>query len=55
MKNSSIEKAIANAAASVEMEGFHIDEQVKDWCRQLMLKKITKEEYINLVKEKVGV
>lgn len=54
MQNS-VDKIIANAAASVEMEGFHIDEQAKEWCRQLLNKKITKEEYINLLKEKAGV
>ena len=47
-----IEKAINNAAASVEMEGYHIDEQSKEWCRQLLRKEITTEEYISLVKKK---
>lgn len=55
METKSVDKAIANAAASVQMEGFHIDEQVKEWCRQLLFKQITKEEYINLLKEKAGV
>ena len=50
-----IEKAINNAAASVEMEGYHIDEQSKEWCRQLLRKEITTEEYISLVKKKAGV
>lgn len=54
MQNESIEKAIENAAASVEMEGFHIDEQSKVWCRQLLLKEITMEEYIRRVKQKAG-
>ena len=30
MSEKTIEKAIANATASAEMEGFYIDEQVKE-------------------------
>jgi len=51
----SIDKAIDNAAASVEMEGYHIDKQSKDWCRQLLSKEITIDQYIQLVKQKAGV
>ena len=50
-----IEKAIKNAAASVEMEGYRIDEQSKEWRRQLLRKEITMEEYISLIKKKAGV
>ena len=46
----SIDKAIENSAASVEMEGFKIDSQCREWCRQLLQGKITLEEYIELVK-----
>lgn len=55
MKKQSIDKSIKNAVASVEMEGFHIDEQSKIWCRQLLLKEITMEEYIRRVTQKAGV
>lgn len=55
MKNKSINKSINNAVASIEMEGYHIDEQSKVWCRQLLLKEITMEEYIKRVKQKAGV
>lgn len=55
MSETQIEKAINNAAASVEMEGFAIDEQSKIWCRQLLLNEITMEQYIVLVKQKSGV
>lgn len=55
MKKQSIDKSIKNAVASVEMEGFHIDEQSKIWCKQLLLKEITMEEYIRRVKQKAGV
>lgn len=51
----SIDKAIDNAAASVEMEGYFIDKQSKEWCRKLLLKEITMEEYIRLIKQKAGV
>jgi hypothetical protein len=51
----SIDRAIKNAAASIEMEGYMIDEQCKDWCRQLLHNEITMEEYIKLVKKQAGV
>ncbi len=51
----SIERAINNAAASVEMEGYSIDEQSKIWCRQLLEKQITMDQYIHLVKQRAGV
>lgn len=51
----SIERAMANAAASVEMEGYSISEQCKIWCEMLLRKEITMDEYISLVKEYAGV
>ena len=42
-------------AASVEMEGYRIDEQCKDWCRKLLQGELTMEEYIVLVKQSAGV
>lgn len=51
----SIDKAIENSAASVEMEGYQIDEQCKDWCRKLLQGELTMEEYIVLVKQRAGV
>lgn len=51
----SIDKAIANAAASVTMEGYVVDEQCKEWCRSLLQGEITMEEYIVLVKQRAGV
>ena len=47
----SIDKAIENAAASVEMEGYVIDNECKDWCRKLMLGEISMEDYISLVRQ----
>lgn len=51
----SIEHAIANAAASVEMEGYSINEQSKKWCEMLLCNEITMEDYIALVKQQAGV
>lgn len=55
MRKISVEQSIKNASASVEMEGFHIDQQSKEWCKKLLNKEITMSEYIELVKEKAGV
>lgn len=51
----SIDKAIENSVASVEVEGFRIDEQCKDWCRKLLKGELSMEEYIVLVKQRAGV
>ncbi len=50
-----IEKAINNSLASIEMEGFYIDEECKEWCREYMRGKITMEEYIERLKKQVGI
>lgn len=47
-----VDRAIENAAFSLEMEGFVIDEQCKTWCRQLLCEEITMEQYICLVQQK---
>lgn len=54
MSEKEIEKAIKNASASVEMEGFSIDKQSKILCKKLLLNEITMEEYILFVKQKAG-
>ncbi len=51
----SIDKAIDNAVASVEMEGFYVNEQCKDWCRMLLYNEISMEQYISLVKQSAGI
>lgn len=55
MQKETLDTLIDNAAASVEMEGFRINEQSKNWCKQLLQNKITMKEYIELVKKKAGV
>lgn len=51
----SIEKAIENSAASVVMEGYVVDEQCKEWCRKVLQGELTMEEYIVLLKRRVGI
>lgn len=50
-----VEKTVANAAASVEMEGYHVDAECRDWCRMLLLGEITFDQYLALAKKKAGV
>lgn len=51
----SIEKAIEIAAASVEMEGFKIDEKSREWCQLFLQREISIEQYILLTKDKIEV
>ena len=51
----SINRAISNAAASVEMEGYRIDEDCKEWFRKVLLHEMTHEEYLELLLKKAGV
>ena len=55
MSEKQIEKAINNAAHSSEMEGYTINDTVKEWCRKLLKKEITMEEYISFIKSRAGV
>ena len=50
-----IEKIISNAAASIEMEGFYVDEECKEWCREYLRDEITMDEYMKRLLEKVGI
>ena len=51
----SIDKAIENAIASVEMEGYEINDDCVLWCKKLLENEISMEQYITLVKKKSGV
>jgi hypothetical protein len=51
----SINRSIANAAASLEMEGFRVDDECKDWCRLVLKNQMSKEEYLSLLLKKAGV
>lgn len=48
----SVDKAIENAIASVKMEGYTVDSECVQWCKQLLKNKISMEQYIALVKQK---
>ena len=50
-----VEKTVANAVASVEMEGYRVDAECRDWCRMLLLGEITFDQYLALAKKKAGV
>lgn len=49
----SVEKAVATAAASVEMEGFIVTEADKELCAKLLRGEISKQEYISIVLQSV--
>ena len=44
-----VERAMDIAAASLEMEGLHVDERCREWCKKVINGEITMEEYIELV------
>lgn len=48
----SIDQAINNAVASVEMEGYKIDNECILWCKKLLEKEINMEQYISLLRQK---
>lgn len=49
MSNISIDNSIANAVASVEMEGFKVSDTAKELCKKLLNKEITMEQYISSI------
>lgn len=49
------EKAIDNAVASVEMEGFKVDKETRELCAKLLKGEITFQEYLALSLKSVGV
>ncbi len=55
MTDSMIDKSMSNALFSLEMEGFSVDEQTQTLCKKLLQNEITLDEYISLVKQKIGV
>ena len=51
----STDKVVQNAVASVKMEGYQVDDECVQWCKNLLDNKISMEQYIALVKQKTGV
>lgn len=45
----STERALANAAASVKMEGFTVTPFTRELCKKLLNKEITKAEYVQAI------
>ncbi|MBQ4544097.1 MAG: antitoxin VbhA family protein [Oscillospiraceae bacterium] len=48
-----VDKAINNAIASLNMEGYHIDDESIQHCKELLENKMTWEQYLDIVKEKI--
>ena len=47
-----MKNALDRGIANVEIEGLTVDEQMREWCKKLLEKEITYEEYIALLKQK---
>ena len=47
-----IDRAIENAVASTNMEGFHLGEEQKELIKKITLGEITLEEVINQIRQK---
>lgn len=55
MSQKEIEILLNNTEASLNMEGITVSEYTKSLCKKLLSKEITMAEYLELVKQKVGV
>ena len=49
MSNATLQKAMDNAEASINVEGLQVSTLGKELCAKLMKKEITFEEYINQI------
>ena len=49
MSSATIQKAMENAEASINMEGLYVPDSCKELCEKLLKKEITFEEYMRLV------
>lgn len=47
-----IQKAIDNAEASINMEGYQIPDYCKELCKKLLNNEVTLEEYIKIITDK---
>lgn len=47
-----VKNALDRGIANVEIEGLTVDEQMREWCKKLLEKEITYEEYLALLREK---
>ena len=49
MSDSSLQKAMANVEASINMEGMFVNDVCKELCIKLLKKEITFEEYLRCI------
>lgn len=49
MSNASLQRAMKNAEASINMEGLNVSDRCKELCEKLMKKEITFEEYLKQI------
>jgi len=49
------ERAVDNAVASVEMEGFHVSEETKELCMKVLNGQMDYATYLMLAKQRAGV
>ena len=49
MNSSSLQKAMDNAEASINMEGLYVDDLCKEFCEKLLNNEMTFEEYLKWV------
>ena len=49
------ERALNNAVASVEMEGYRVSEYEKQLCMDVLNGKLTKDEFIKILLERCAV
>ena len=52
MQNTIYKEALDSAVASVEMEGYHINEPQKQFCFEFISGQINKEDFIKLMLER---
>lgn len=49
MSNTVLQKAMANAEASINMEGLYISDACKELCQKLLKNEITFDEYMKKI------
>ena len=48
----SLDNTLDRGIANVEIEGFRVDAEMREWCRKLLTNEITYSDYISLLREK---